>query len=101
MSKLVPAGSRTARSAGRFVYSCATPRGDPNDALPEGVDDTRTVLVRSHLRERRRCTVTGAEARLPVGGVDAGDDDADADFAWPWFDYIAIDEPEDRWITGM
>jgi hypothetical protein len=79
----------------------AIPYRKANDPLPEGVDDTCTVLVRSHLWERRRCTVAGAKARLPVGGVDAGDDDADTDFAWPRFDEIAIDEPEDRWITGM
>ena len=53
------------------------------DALPERVDHTRTVLVGSYLRKRRRCTVAGAKAGLPVGGVDAGDDDADTDFARP------------------
>jgi hypothetical protein len=79
----------------------AIPHREANDTLPEGVDDTCTVLVRSDLWERRRCTVAGAKARLPVGRVDAGDDDADTDFARARFDDIAIDEPEDRWITGM
>ena len=43
-----------------------------NNPLPDRVDDTRTVLIRNHLRERRRCTVARAEAQLPVGGIDAG-----------------------------
>ena len=115
MSKLVPAGSVRPRSAGRFVYSCAVPVGrwwparytqtrSPTARLrplPDCVDDTRTVLVRSYLRERRRCTVARANAGLPVGGVDAGDDDADTDLARPRFGHIAIDEPQHRWVTGL
>jgi hypothetical protein len=39
------------------------------DTLPDCVDNARTVLVRSYLRERRRCAITRAKAGLPVGGV--------------------------------
>ena len=24
-----------------------------------------------------------------------------SDFAWTWFGHLAIDEPENRWVTGM
>jgi hypothetical protein len=82
------------------IYPNAIPHGKIHDPLPECIDDACTVLVWSYLRERRRCTVTGAKAGLPVGGVDAGDDDVDADFAGRRFGQIAIDEPEDRWVTG-
>ena len=97
------------------MYSCAVPVGrwwparytqtrSPTarsvDPLPDGVDHTSAVLVRRDLRERRRCAIAGAEARLPVGGVDTGDDDADPDLARPWFGHVAIDEPENRWVAG-
>ena len=85
----------------REIYPDPIPDGKVCDPFPEGVDDTSTVLVGSYLRERRRCTAAGAKAGLPVGGVDAGDDHADSDFAWTWFGHVAIDEPENRWVTGM
>ena len=58
-------------AAGRFVYSCSAPVArfmageytqsrpprEVDNPLPDCVDDTRTVLVRSYLRERRRCSV--------------------------------------------
>src|SRR5215212_5393967 len=108
MSKLVPAGSRTTRSAGRFVYSCAVPVGrwwparntqtrspvKVRHPLAHCVDDTGTVLVRGHLRERRGGAVAGAQARLPVGGVDTRDSDAHTDLAGLRVRYIAINEAQ-------
>ena len=74
MSKLVSVGRRTTRPAGRFVllrgaggplvageiHPDAITHREVLDALPERVDHTRTVLVGSYLRKRRRCTVAGA-----------------------------------------
>jgi hypothetical protein len=81
------------------IHPDAITHGKVLDVLPERVDDTRTVLVRSYLRKRRRCTVAGTKPRLPVGGVDAGDDDVDTDLAGPWFGQIAIDELQNRRVT--
>ena len=68
MSKLTPSGSRTTRSAGRLVYSCAVPVGpfvagqiDPDpvadsqvaDPVADGVDHAGAVLVGCHLGEGR------------------------------------------------
>ena len=112
MSKLVPAGRRMTRPAGRFVYSCAVPvgrwwparytqTGSPTgvlDALPERVDHTHRLgwelPPETAALHRRR-----SQAGLPVGGVDAGDDDADTDFARPRFGQIAIDELQNRRVT--
>ena len=66
-------GARGPLVAGQ-IHPDSIPYGKINDPLPDRVDDTRAVLIRSHLRERRRCAVARAKARLPVGGVDAGDD---------------------------
>jgi hypothetical protein len=66
--------------------------GEVLHTLSECVDDTGTVLVRSHLRKRRRCTFARATAGLPVGGVDAGDDDVDTDLARSRLGHVAIDE---------
>ena len=63
------------------IHPDAIPYSKVGDALPDCVDDTSTVLIRSYLRERRRRTVAGAEAGLPVSWVDTGDDDADTDLA--------------------
>ena len=100
MSKLVPAGRRTTWSAGRFVFSCAVPVGRSWPArytqtrsptarlttLPDCVDDTPHRLgselppgTAAALHRRR------TNAELPVGGVDAGDDDADTNLAGPRF----------------
>src|SRR5215217_8103630 len=51
-------------------------------------------------REWRGRAVAGAEARLPVGGVDTRDSDADSDLARLRVRYIAIDESENRWVTS-
>ncbi len=75
------------------------PHSKVRHPLADCVDDSGTVLVRSHLRERRGGTVAGAQARLPVGGVDTRDDDADSDLAGLRVRYVAIDEPENRWVT--
>jgi hypothetical protein len=106
MSKLVPPGRRTTRTAGKFIYSCAVPvgrwwaarytqRDHPGKVHnpPECVDDTRTVLVRSHLRNGGAPPAPEPMTGLPVGGVHSGDDDADMDLAKPRFRQIAIDEP--------
>jgi uncharacterized OsmC-like protein len=71
------------------------------NTVTDCVNDTCTVLVRSHLREGRRCTGTGANPGLPVRGVDAGCDDADTDLARRWFDHIAIDKTKDRRVTSL
>src|SRR5215213_6561809 len=68
--------------------------------LAHCVDDTGTVLVRSHLRERRGGAVAGAQARLPIGGVDTRDSDADSDLTGLRVRYIPIDESENRWVTS-
>jgi len=78
----------------------AIPYSKVGDARPDCIDDTGTVLVRSYLRERRRRTVAGAEAGLPVSWVDTGDDDADTDLARRRLDDIAIDELKNRWVAG-
>jgi hypothetical protein len=75
--------------------------GNIHYALPDCVDDTGTVLVRRHLRKRRRPAIAGTKPRLPVGGVDTGDGDADTDLARPRFSHIAIHEVENRRVTGM
>ena len=81
------------------IHPDAITDGKVVDALPERVNHTRTVLVRSYLRKWRRCTVAGAKAGLPVGGVDAGDEDVDADLARARFGQIAIDELQNRRVT--
>src|SRR5215218_4535864 len=58
------------------IHPDAIAHGKVLDALPHCVDHTRTVLVRSYLWEGRRCTAAPAKARLPVGGVDTRDDNA-------------------------
>ena len=78
-------GARGPLVAGE-IHPDAIPDGKVRDPFPECVDDTSTVLVGSYLRKRRRCTAAGAKAGLPVGGVDAGDDDADTDLARPGSD---------------
>ena len=83
------------------IYPDTIPHCEVDNPLPDCVDDTRTVLVRSYLRERRRCSVARTNTDLPVGGVDAGDDDADADLARPRFGHIAIHEPQNRNVTGL
>jgi hypothetical protein len=76
------------------IHADPITHGQVCDALPDGVDYPGTVLVRSHLRKRQRRTGSGAQPRLPVGGVDPRDDDADTDLAGPRFNHIAIDEPK-------
>jgi hypothetical protein len=71
-----------------------------DDPLAECVDQTGTVLVRSDLREWRRCTIARAAPRLPVGGVDTGDENADPHLARPRLSHIAIDQPKNRRVTG-
>jgi hypothetical protein len=78
------------------IHPDAISHSKVRDTLPDCVDDTCAILVRSYLRERRRRTIAGAKARLPVSWVDPGDDDADADFSRRRLDDIAIDELEDR-----
>jgi hypothetical protein len=72
------------------IHPDTIPHGKVQDPLPECVDDTCTVLVRRYLRERRRCAITGTQARLPVGGVDTGNDHTDTHLARPRFGQIAI-----------
>jgi len=67
------------------------PHGKIDDPLAECVHQTGTVLVRNDLREWRRCAIARAAPRLPVGGVDTGDENADPHLARPRFDHIAID----------
>jgi hypothetical protein len=78
----------------REIHPDAIAHGKIDDPLPDGVDHTSAVLVRSYLRERRRCAIARAKAGLPIGGVDTGDDNADTDLARPRFDHIAIHEPK-------
>jgi len=66
--------------------------GKVNNPLTECIDHPSAVLIGSHLRKRRSCTVPGAKPRLPVGRVHTGNNDADAHFARPWFDDVAIHE---------
>jgi hypothetical protein len=103
MSKLMLAGRRTTRAAGRIVYSWAVPGGRwwpvryPDsithckvfDTLANCVNDTCAVLIRSHLREWRRCT-TRTKTGLPVGGVDAGNNDADTNLPRSRFGHLTI-----------
>jgi hypothetical protein len=81
------------------IHPDAITHGKVLNAVPERIDDTCAVLVGSYLRKRRRCTVAGTKARLPVGGVDARDDDADTDLARPRFGQIAVDELQNRRVT--
>jgi len=85
---------------GREIYPDSIAYGKICDALPNGIDNTSAVLVRRYLGERWCCAIARAEARLPVGGVDTRDDDADSDLARPRFGHIAIDKPENGWVTG-
>jgi hypothetical protein len=71
-----------------------------DDPLADCVEQTGTVLVRSDLRERRRCTIARAVPRLPVGGVDTGDENADPHFARPRLSHLTIDQPENRRVTS-
>ena len=82
------------------IYPDTIPNGEVDYPLPDCVDDTPTVLVRSYLRERQPAPPR-TNAELPVGGVDAGDDDADTDLAGPRFGHSAINEPQHRAVTGL
>jgi uncharacterized OsmC-like protein len=94
------------RGAGGPLVTCEVnpdpiTNGKVFNTLTDCINDTRTVLVRSDLRERRRCTGGGADPGFPVGGVDAGYGDADPDLARRWFDHIAIDKTKDRRVTSL
>jgi hypothetical protein len=83
------------------VHPHAISRSEVHDTVPDCVNDACTVLVGSYLRERRRRTVAGAKARLPVGGVDTGDSDANPDLTWRRLDDITIGKLKNRWVTGV
>jgi hypothetical protein len=82
------------------IYPHSIPYSKVHDPLAECVDQTGTVLVRRYLWERRRRTIARAAPRLPVGGVDAGDENAEPYLAWPRLCHIAINQPKNRRITG-
>jgi len=82
------------------VYPDPITDGKVFDTLTDCVNDTRTVLVWGHLWKRRRGTGAGANAGLPVGGVDAGDNHTDTDLAGRRFGHIPIDEAKNRRVTS-
>ena len=119
-SNEMPSGRATTCSTGTTTYSCAVPvgrwcwdrkiqtavadpqpRGEVGRVGADGVDGAGAVLVRRDLRERQLLAGAAAGAGLPVGGVDAGDGDLDADLAGPGLGHLAVDELEDgrghRW----
>ena len=82
------------------VHPHAIPHSEVHDIVRDCVNDACTVLVGSYLRERRRRTIAGAKARLPVGRVDTGDCDANTDLTWRRLDDTTIDKLKNRWVTG-
>jgi hypothetical protein len=82
---------------GEAVEAVSGPPQPPS--IPEYVDDTRTVLVRSHLRKRRGPTGVGAKRGTSSRWVHSGDDDADMDPSPVC--QIAIDQPKDGGVTGL
>src|SRR5690606_32928343 len=71
------------------------PLADPAliDFFADGVDHSGSVQVRGEFGEPHGAHVAGAG--LPVGRVDSGDGDPDADLAGAGFGGVAVDEPQD------
>jgi hypothetical protein len=82
------------------IHPDAIADGKILDLLPHCVDYTSTILVGGDLGERRRRAIARAKARLPVGGVDTGDDNPDPNLARTGFGHVAINEPKNRRVTG-
>src|SRR4029453_7196655 len=70
-------GARGPLMAGE-IHPDAISHGKVSNPLAECIDHASAVLIRSHLRKRRRCTVPGAKPRLPVGRVHTENNDANA-----------------------
>jgi hypothetical protein len=92
-------GSRRPLVAGEIYPNTVTHSKIP-DAVTYGIDHTRTVLVRCDLWKRRGCPFARSKARLPVSGVDAGDNDTDTDLVRARFGDIPIHEPKHRRVAG-